>query len=247
MVDPSLFPVLSNYASLSDDDIVLDVGAGFGFLERHISGKCKAIFAVEKDLRIAKILREQVKNLTNVTVLAGDVFQVEIPSFTKAISLPPYYLSSQLVIWLLDRGFDCAILVVQKEFANRLVASTGSEEYGWLKVITYPYVKVELLDEMPKWLFYPQPDVDSVIMRLTPWAKPIFDVKDVAVFRRLTKWLFTQRNKKLSNAVTAFIRSDRKISKSEAEKITKTIVQKDARVRHLVPKEFGDLANALVT
>ena len=63
MVDPSLFPVLSNYVSLTIDDIILDVGAGFGFLEKYISSKCKAVFAVEKDLRIAKILREQVKNL----------------------------------------------------------------------------------------------------------------------------------------------------------------------------------------
>ena len=149
-------------------------------------------------------------------------------------------------MWLLDRGFNCAILVVQKEFANKLVASIGSEEYGWLKVITFPYVKVELLDEVPKWLFYPQPDVDSVILRLTPWAEPVFDVKDIAVFRRLTKWLFTQRNKKLSNALSLFIRSERKVSKIEAEKIAKDLVQRDVRVRHLVPKEFGDLANALI-
>jgi 16S rRNA (adenine1518-N6/adenine1519-N6)-dimethyltransferase len=134
LVDDSLFPKLSNYAALNNNDIVLDAGAGFGFLARFIADKCQTVVAVEKDPQIAKVLHEQVKSLNNVVVVEGDVLRVEVPFFNKVISLPPYYLSSQLVTWLLDRSFDCAVLVVQKEFADRLVAPVSSEKYGWLTV-----------------------------------------------------------------------------------------------------------------
>ena len=62
--------------------------------------------------------------------------KVQLPPFNKAIAAPPYYLSSQLVMWLLERKVDCAVLIVQKEFAQRLVAPVGSEEYGWLTVVS---------------------------------------------------------------------------------------------------------------
>ena len=73
-----------------------------------------------------------------MTVIEGDVLKVALPEFNKVIAAPPYYLSSQLVTWLLERKVDCAVLILQKEFADRLVAPVGSEEYGWLTVVTKP-------------------------------------------------------------------------------------------------------------
>jgi 16S rRNA (adenine1518-N6/adenine1519-N6)-dimethyltransferase len=246
LIDSSLFPKLNSYAALNSNDIVLDAGAGLGFLSKFIASKCKIVLAVEKDPKITKILSEQVKDLTNVSVIEGDILDVEVPFFNKTVSLPPYYLSSQLITWLSDHDFECAILVVQKEFANRLIAQVGSEEYGWLKVITFPYFQVEVLDEVPKWMFHPQPEVDSVIMRLKPWAEHPFKVKDVGFFRRLTKWLFSQRNKKVGNSVASFIRAEYKVPKVEAERIASVLTLKERRARDLSPEEFGELANALV-
>ncbi len=246
MVDPSIFPKLSNYASLNNCDVVLDVGAGFGFLTRFLANKCKIVLAVEKDPRVAQVLREQVKNIANVTLIEGDVLKVDVPAFNKAVSIPPYYLSSNLVLWLLDRGFENAVLILQQEFANRLVAEVGSEDYGWLRVVTNHRAEVELLDSVPNWMFYPQPEVDSVVVRLKPWAVAPFTVKDEAFFRRLVRWLFTQRNKKLNNALVPFIRSERKLDKVAAGKIACALPLRDRRVRELSPKDFGALANALV-
>ena len=169
--------------------------------------------------------------------------------FPFSIRLFPYPLTTfphSSFTWLSDHDFECAILVVQKEFANRLVAQVGSEEYGWLKVITFPYFQVEVLDEVPKWMFYPQPEVDSVIMRLKPWTEHPFKVKDVGFFRRLTKWLFSQRNKKVGNSVASFIRAEYKVPKAEAERIASSLTLKERRARDLSPEEFGELANALV-
>jgi 16S rRNA (adenine1518-N6/adenine1519-N6)-dimethyltransferase len=245
MVDSSIYPKLSRLAALNKRDVVLDAGAGFGFLTRYLADKCKAVLAVEKDPHLALVLREQVKDLTNVKVIEGNVFKVPLPAFNKTISFPPYYLSSQLIMWLLDKQLDYAVLIVQKEFADRLLAQVGGEEYGWLTVVTCQRAEAEVLDEVPKWMFHPQPNVESVILRLTPWQTQPFTVKDTAFFRRMVKWLFTQRNKKLDNAIAPFLRSELKVDKAKAAEIASSLPQRDKRARELAPKDFGAIADAL--
>jgi len=246
MIEPSIFPKLSDYASLDKADVVLDAGAGFGFLTRFLANNCKAVIAVEKDPHVAEVLREQLRDIANVTVIEGDVLKAALPEFNKVISIPPYYLSSRLATWLFEREVECAVLILQREFVGRLVAAVGSEDYGWLTVVACHSVEVELLDAVPKSLFYPSPEVDSVIVRLTPWKVAPFEVKDAAFFRRMVRWLFTQRNKTLRNALVPFLKSTLKITKEDAEKVAGTFPFREKRVRELPPEAFGVLANALV-
>ncbi len=245
MVDSLLYPKLCTYAALSKKDVVLDAGAGFGWLTCFLADKCKAVVAVEKDLQVASVLHEQVKGLGNVTVVEGDFLKVSLPSFNKVIAAPPYYLSSHLVTWLLERKVDHAVLILQKEFVDRLVAPDGSEAYGWLTVVARQMAEVKLLDSVPKALFYPPPKVDSVVISLKPWSNKPFEVKNPALFVHMIKWLFTQRNKKLAKALSPFIRDNFKLSKKDAEKLAHSLTHYDMRVRELSPELFGALANAL--
>jgi 16S rRNA (adenine1518-N6/adenine1519-N6)-dimethyltransferase len=200
--------------------------------------------AVEKDPRITEVLGEQLNGLSNVTVVEGDVLKAELPEFNKVVAIPPYYLSSRLVTWLLERKVDCAVLILQREFANRLVAAIGSEDYGWLTVLACHDAKVELLDSVPTAAFYPQPKVESVIVRLTPWKTTPFNVKDEVFFNRLVRWLFTERNKKLGNALVPFFKSVQKLDKENAKKLAANAPFSEKRVRELAPREFGEVANA---
>jgi 16S rRNA (adenine1518-N6/adenine1519-N6)-dimethyltransferase len=245
LIESSLYPKLCTYAELNSTDVVLDAGAGFGFLALYLASKCKAVVAVEKDPQVAEVLRDKVKRVPNITAVEGDILKVSLPAFNKVIALPPYYLSSKLVMWLLNRPLDCAVLVVQKEFAQHLTAAVGSEEYSWLTVVTCEHASAELLDEVPKNMFYPPPEVDSVILRLTPHQIKPFSVKDEVCFVRLTKSLFTERNKKVAKALSPFIRSNFNFSKQEAEKLAHTLPVHEKRVRELSPKDFGAIANAL--
>ncbi len=246
MIDASILPKLSDFASIGKADVVLDAGAGFGFLARFLANNCKAVIAIEKDPHIAEVLREQLRGVANVTVIEGDVLKAALPEFNKVVSIPPYYLSTRLVTWLFERKVECAVLILQREFADRLVAAVGSEDYGWLTVVAYHSAGVELLDAVSKSLFFPQPEVDSVIVRLTPWKAAPFEVKDAAFFRRMMQWLFKQRNKKLRNALVPFIKSALDTPKEDAEKRACALPFRDKRVRELFPKDFGVLANALV-
>jgi len=243
MVEPSVYGKLCIYAVLSPSDVVLDSGAGFGFLSRFLADKCKSVIAVEKDPKVAKALREQVKSSCNVIVVEGDVLKEALPDFNKVIAIPPYSLSSHLITWLLGCRIDCAVMILQKEFASRLVAIAGCEDYGWLTVLTYQHAKVEVLDIVPKTAFYPQPEVDSAIVRIKPWIKNPFEVKNDLLFKQMIKWLFTQRNKKLSKALAPFLKTYLKLSKQDAEQLVLTLPFQERRARELQPKDFGVLAN----
>ncbi|MBX5320643.1 MAG: 16S rRNA (adenine(1518)-N(6)/adenine(1519)-N(6))-dimethyltransferase RsmA [Candidatus Bathyarchaeota archaeon] len=243
-VDSSIFQRMAECAALTRGDVVLDIGAGLGFLTRFLAERCEKVLAVEVDLRLVWVLRELLKDLPNVVVVEGDVFKVQFPPFNKVVSIPSYNISSALIQWLFGKDFDCAVLVFQKEFANRLLASVGSEDYGWLTVLAYHHFEVELFDEVPKWMFYPPPEVDSVIVRLKPRVPPPFHVKDEAFFRRLVQTLFTQRNRKVRNAVQSFIKKQWVFAGESAKKVA-FVPFHERRVRELAPEDFGELANVL--
>jgi 16S rRNA (adenine1518-N6/adenine1519-N6)-dimethyltransferase len=246
MIEPLIHYRLADYASLSRSDVVLDVGAGLGFLTRFLAGMCKRVLAVESDSRLVKILRDQLKDLFNVEVIEGNVLKVSTCHFNKVVSIPPYYISSPLLLWLFGKRFDRGVLIFQKDFANRLVASVGSENYGWLTVVTYYYAEVELLDAIPKWMFYPQPEVDSVIVRLKSKKSPPFDLKNKMVFKQLVQALFTRRNRKVRNAVTHFLKRTQTTAAKNMVETAKSLPFQDKRVRELAPEDFGALANVLV-
>ncbi|MDR1993522.1 MAG: 16S rRNA (adenine(1518)-N(6)/adenine(1519)-N(6))-dimethyltransferase RsmA [Nitrososphaerota archaeon] len=245
MVDSDLYFKLCEYAALNATDVVLDVGAGFGFLTRFLSDKCQTVVAVEKDRQIALVLRENTKDLTNVSVVIGDVLKVPLPLFNKVVAIPPYYLSSQLIMWLLKQKISCGVLILQREFANRLTATVGSEKYGWLTVAVSQQAEVTLLDVVPKNKFYPPPEVDSIVLCLKPWATAPFEVRNPLLFIQLTKWLFSERNKKISKAITPFLQNRLNLNKSDAKKIVQTLPFSKYRPQELSPQDFGALANAL--
>jgi 16S rRNA (adenine1518-N6/adenine1519-N6)-dimethyltransferase len=239
--DLSLLRRMISYASIDAEDIVLEVGAGLGFLTQLLSKECKRVVAVEVDSRLVKILKNQLRTLRNVDLVEGDVLRVNIPTFTKMVSTPPYSISSPILFWLLEKSFHCAVLTFQKEFAERLTASVGNKEYGRLTVSTYYRAEVELLNHVSRDVFYPPPDVDSMVVRLKP-RKPPFRVKNEKTFFDLLRTLFTQRNRKVRNAIVPFMRN-RGIVEKDMMRLADSLLFHDRRVRQLTPEDFGALAD----
>lgn len=244
LVDESLIQRMINYASLSPRDTVLEIGAGFGFLTRHLAQCCKRVLAVEVDKKLIHALRHELKNLSNIDFIEGNILKIPIPPFNKVVSTPPYSISSPLLFWLLERPFKLAVLTFQKEFGQRLTASVGSKNYSRLTVATYYRAEAEILENVPKTSFYPSPDVDSVLIRLKPRETPPFKVENLSFFHEVLQMLFTQRNKKLRNAVTLFLHK-KGMRRTQAIKIADSLVFHDKRVRELAPEDLGAVANEL--
>ena len=245
MVDSSLLQKMISYASINQEDVVLEIGAGLGFLTQLLSKKCGRVVAVEIDPKLAKMLKERLQGLQNLDLIEGDLLRVSVPQFNKVVSTPPYSISSPLLFWLLERKFDCAVMTFQREFAERLAAPVGSRDYGRLTVNAYYRAEVELLDYVPRSMFYPPPDVDSIVVRLKPRREPPFYVEDKEVFFELVQTLFTQRNKKVRNAILSFLRK-RGIKGGNAIGMADSLTFHDKRVRELAPEDFGALTNEVI-
>lgn len=244
MVEAKIFQLLAEYASLASDDVVLDVGAGLGFLTSFLAGQCKKVLAVELDSKLVRVLLERLKYFRNVDIIEGDVLKVNLPAFNKVVSIPPYKISSALLEWLSTKTFSCAVLVLQKEFAKRIVAPIGSENYSWLTVLAHYLFESELLENVSKKLFYPQPEVDSMIVRLKPISSPTFKLKDLAFFKRFLQTLFTERNRKIRNAIQPLLRKHF-ATRDEVVKFADSLPFCNRRVRELAPEDFGELADVL--
>jgi len=244
VIDDLLLQSMIDYADLNPDDVVLEVGAGLGFLTRLLSPRAKKIVAVEIDPKLTDIVRRQLSILPNVELIEGNILTANIPPFSKVVSTPPYSISSPLLFWLLEKPFTLAVLAFQEEFARRLVATVGSKEYSRLTVATCYRVDAELLDRVPRSSFYPSPDVDSIVVRLKPKPRP-FRVKDEQAFFELVQTAFQQRNKKLRNAIPPFLQKHG-LAKDRAQMMADSLIFHDKRVRELAPEDFGALTNEIL-
>lgn len=245
MIDFSIFYKLAKYANLTENDVVLEIGAGLGYLTRFLAKRCKKIIAVEKDKNLTYILEDQLQQLNNISIIKDDILRAKLPVFNKIISIPPYYLSSNLIEWIFLHQFDCAILILQRAFAEKLSATSNSQAYGWLSVVTQYFAKVEQLDILSSDKFFPKPEVDSKIIRITPQINSIKIVKNSPLFANFVKSLFSKRNKKLVNSLYSFLKCKYNFSKLDTEKFLSKFVFSKKRVRQLTVQEFGELTNAL--
>ena len=243
VVDPTLLEKMISYAGVTLDDVVLEVGAGLGFLTRRLSERCKRVLAVEADPNLVTVLRKQLRETANVDLIEGDILDVSVCQFDKLVSTPPYSISSPLLFWLLEKKFDCAVLTFQKEFAKRLVAPVGSKDYGRLTVTTHYRAKSELLDSVSKAAFFPSPEIDSMIVRLWPRKSP-FQADDKDHLLDLVRILFNQRNRKVRKAILPFLYK-RGMRREKAEELTNTLSFHAKRVRELAPEAFRILAEEI--
>lgn len=252
VIDPMVLERMTEYAELSGKDVVLEIGAGIGNLTMLLVRRARDVIAIERDEKLIKVLRERMKGLTNIEVLHGDALRVELPEFNKVVSNLPYSISSDVMFRLLEFKFDLAVLMFQKEFAERIVARPGSEDYGRLTVNTYYRAEVELLEDVPPTAFFPQPKVNSAIVRLRP-RDPPFEVKDRQVFSSLVRALFQHRRQRVRNALMrsfSEVFPDAKQSKKEKRSLSDERLPKklaEARVMDLAPEDFGEMANLLTS
>jgi 16S rRNA (adenine1518-N6/adenine1519-N6)-dimethyltransferase len=216
-----------------EDKTVLEIGGGTGNLTEALISRAKKVVTVEKDPDLA----EDLKRFEDVKVINEDFLKLKPFKVDVITGNVPYYISSPILFRLLDWEFEHALLCLQKEFAERMVAQPGTAEYGRLSVTTQLYFVPMLLKKVKKGSFRPVPRVDSAIVLLTPRNTPRDEKRDDMI-----RALFIHKNKTLSAAMKS-----REFSKEVAEKIlTKAeslgLIKK--RIFQLSPTEVVELVSA---
>jgi 16S rRNA (adenine1518-N6/adenine1519-N6)-dimethyltransferase len=241
-VDQALLKRMCDFAEVGPGDVVVEVGAGFGFLTELLADAARSVVAYERDPRLVAALADSLGGRDNVRIVDGDFLRCTLPPFSKLVANPPYSISTELLLKLLEADFDCAVLTLQREFVEKVQAIPGRRGYGMLSVATSYRADVEVLERVPRDAFWPKPGVESVVVRITPHP-PCFPVTDERLFLALLKALFTQRNRKLKNALERFLRSRMSLDKHGARLLVEGIPHADSKVHTLSPAELGYVAN----
>ncbi len=242
LLDDSVVSRSVGFANLSSQDTVLEIGPGLGNLTEELLKTGAKVVGVEQDFAFCKFLERRFGD--RVRIVQADAVKAFLPEFNKVVSNLPYQISSPITFKLLDIGFDVAVLMLQREFAERMIARPGTEDYGRLSVGVYYRAECEIMLNVPRHAFWPQPKVDSCVVRLVPKPPP-FKLKDRQVFYDVTRAIFSHRRKKILNslkvdpAVASLIRSD---TVSSLDKLPYA----SRRAEELSPEMIGELADALL-
>ena len=202
------------------DDSILEIGPGKGAITRPLASQVRRLLAIEIDRDLAADL--EAAALPNVAVVTRDVLSVDlVPILTDWLGEPPgpgnqirivgnlpYNISSPILFALLDlaartNGVRDAMLMLQKEVADRLVAKVGTGEYGVLTVLTALTADVSRVLSLPPGAFRPPPKVQSAVVRLA-FRPPQVAIPDQTLFVRMVRTMFTQRRKTIANALKPF-------------------------------------------
>ena len=203
LIDDRVLDRLPGYLPDSaDTDHVLEIGGGTGALTDRLLDVADRVTVVERDPGLATFLTEEFADeieAGSLTVIEGDALEVPLPDFTASVSNLPYGVSSEIAFRLLPEKRPL-VLMFQQEFAERMAAEPGTDEYGRLSVTAGHYADVEVVEPVPKEAFSPPPAVESAVVRTTP-REPPYEVPDDELFMRLVRAVFTQRRKTMRNAV----------------------------------------------
>ena len=202
LIDKNKRNQIIGFGDVDKNDVVLEIGTGIGTLTIELAKKAKKVIAIEQDENICKILTKRLKDekIDNVELINDDALKVDFPKFNKIISNLPYQISSPITFKFLEYDFDLAILMYQKEFADRMNGEVGSKNYSRLSAMLYFKCNVETLTNVSAESFIPKPKIDSTVVKLTPKENRISD-DDFKIYSNFTKALFQHRNKKIKNAL----------------------------------------------
>lgn len=188
-------------SALRPTDVVLEIGPGTGNMTVKILEKAKKVVACEIDPRLVAELQKRVQGTpyqSKLQILIGDALKSEFPFFDICIANVPYQISSPLVFKLLLHRpiFRCAVLMFQREFAQRLVAKPGDKLYCRLSINTQLLARVDMLMKVGKNNFKPPPKVESSVVRIEPRNPP--PAINFTEWDGLTRIAFLRKNKTLA-------------------------------------------------
>ena len=188
------------------EDNVLEIGPGKGALTSLLAGRVKHLWAVEKDERMVRFLRERLADAAGLTLVHADILAYsfdELPAGIKVVGNLPYNIATPIIRKVLGLTRPCAVFyaMLQKEYAQRLAARPSTKAYGALSCFVQFHAEVKVLWSVPPGAFSPPPKVHSSFVRLCPRATPPVRVWDKEAFFRLIRHAFQQRRKTIGNAL----------------------------------------------
>ena len=257
LVDHNTLQIIINSLQLNKEDRILEIGTGIGTLASALSPLVSQVISVEKDKRLTPLLKESLSSFNNIEIIFEDIMKFDMANFfkqksekgeniEKIVGNLPYYISIPLISQILElnRYLKLAVFLVQKEVGERLMAKPGKKDYGILSLVAQYYSKLQKVHIVPSTVFYPQPKVSSMIIKLDIYKNPQVQVGSEKLFFNIIRASFQQRRKRLINSLSNYFKGE--ITKAEIESIlTEVSIDKNRRGETLTLEEFAKLSIAM--
>jgi len=213
LLDDNINRIMTDAASLTEEDSVIEVGAGLGALTSRIYPKVDKLLAVEIDRSFMPCLEDQFLDVHNISLFRGDILNHSLAKLVgeylpkqkrlKMVSNLPYYITTPILFHFWESGlfFERMVVMVQEEVGHRMVAPIGDSNYGKFTLSCNIKAEVDIVHKVPASCFRPQPKVDSCIVRFRNRSTPLFEGMDVGLFEQVVGVAFSQRRKTIRNTL----------------------------------------------
>jgi 16S rRNA (adenine1518-N6/adenine1519-N6)-dimethyltransferase len=218
LIDEPALKLIGSAAELTPDDIVVEIGPGLGVLTQELARQAGWVIAVEIDSRLAAILRQSLVHVKNASIVNNDILNIDpaelplepaeqLPVATgrpykyKVVANLPYYITSPVLRHLLEARArpEMMVIMVQKEVAAAIAAKPG--QMSLLSVSVQLYGEPSIVGLVPARCFYPEPEVDSAILRIDVYRQPLVAIENTSAFFRLVRAGFHAARKQMGNSL----------------------------------------------
>ncbi|MBR3706722.1 MAG: 16S rRNA (adenine(1518)-N(6)/adenine(1519)-N(6))-dimethyltransferase RsmA [Firmicutes bacterium] len=254
LVDKNIVDHIVDGAGIGPDDLAIEIGPGMGVITSEAAQRAAKVVAVEIDKTLIPILKETLAEHDNVDVINQDILKTDVNEIIetygegrtakniKIIGNLPYYITTPIIMKILEDGVPASSITImmQREVAERINAKPGTKDYGALSVAVQYYCDTQIVANVPKEAFMPQPKVGSTVLRLDIREDRLVELKDKDVFFQVVKAGFGQRRKTLSNSLMGVSGITKEIVKDALEAAG---IEPGRRAETLDLYEFAKLSN----
>lgn len=209
LVDKNTIQKIVESAHIHQEDLVVEIGAGFGWMTALIAQKSRRVIAIEIDSRLSRILRDRFAEFKNIEIVEADILRYDFANAIKdkkhdkirIIGNIPYSISSPILFHLLAHRHmigDMTIML-QKEVSDRLMARPGTKAYGIPSIIFQMFAEISQVGLVPPTCFYPVPKIHSSVIKMVIRPTPLYPVKNIEFFKYIIRLAFSKRRKTLLN------------------------------------------------
>ena len=215
LINENILDKIVESANICSDDVVLEIGTGIGTLTQRLCENAKKVIAVEIDKNLIPILNETLSEYDNITIINKDILKTDINEELKNLSVNqkirvvanlPYYITTPIIMKVLEDkvNVDCMVLMLQKEVADRMNATPSTKDYGSLSIAVQYYCDTDIVCKVPKSSFIPEPNVDSLVLKLMVNEKRKVEINDEELFFKIVRGSFSKRRKTILNSLSNY-------------------------------------------
>ncbi|MCX7771533.1 MAG: 16S rRNA (adenine(1518)-N(6)/adenine(1519)-N(6))-dimethyltransferase RsmA [Clostridia bacterium] len=253
LTDINIIKKIVEAGDVTPEDLVIEIGPGIGSMTVELAKSAGRVVAIEIDKHLIPAIQENLREYENFELVHADVMKVDLESLVKnwqgplkVISNLPYYITTPIIMMLLESGipWDTLVFMVQKEVAQRMAATPGSKDYSSLSVAVRYHADPKLSFTVSKNCFIPKPDVDSAVVRLKKRSLPFTEGIDKEMFFRVVRASFGQRRKTLLNSLGSqpWLSGGKEGLRSVLEKLG---IKESSRAEELSLEDFVRLSQAV--